>query len=180
MDVERGEEIRETEIHHDLHRDEQRQPQQSFQMARPEHGEHAEQDDEAEQEVHERRQHARSRQELQRQTDLLHDRRIRDDRRGTGLERIREERPGQQTNEEEHRVGLLPRLGAWPRSEQHAEQDPEHDELQQRDEKVPSEPEDRSLVARAELAPREVTEKLAPFDKRTEVSDHGGSMLRDP
>src|SRR5437773_1140934 len=173
VDVERGEQVRETEVHHDLHRDKERQPDESLGMTWPEDREHDEEDDEAEREVRERRQHARGREQLQREPHLLHDRRVRDDRRGAGLQRVREERPRQKTDEEEDRVRLLPRLGARPRAEEHAEKDPEDDELQQWDEKVPPEPEDRAFVARTELAPCEVAEELAPFDERAKVSDHG-------
>src|SRR5437773_4178154 len=180
VDVERGEQVREAEVHHDLHRDEDRQPDESLGMTRPEDGEHDEEDDEAERKVRERRQHARRGEQLQWEPHLLHDHRVRDDRRGAGLKRVREERPRQEADEEEDRVRLLPRLGVRPRAEDDAEEDPEHDELQQRDEEVPPEPEDRALVARTELAPCEVAEELAPFDERAKVSDHGTSMPREP
>src|SRR5439155_1329541 len=113
---------------------------------------------------------ARRGEELHRQADLFHDRAVRDDRRGAALQRAREERPGEQTDEEEDRERLLARRRDRPALEQDPEQDPEHDELEQRVEEIPGEPEGGALVPRPELAPREARGELAPIHQRADVA----------
>src|SRR5439155_25751005 len=98
-------------------------------------------------------------------------------RRRARLQRCGEERPRQKTHEQEDRVGLLARRGHRPRAQHDAEQEPEDDELEQRADEVPGEPEDGALVAGAQLAPGEVGEELAPVDERAQVRDHGGRVF---
>src|SRR2546430_13153217 len=50
-DRERAQEIREAEVHDDLHRDEERDPGQALRMTRSEDREHREEHDEAQQEI---------------------------------------------------------------------------------------------------------------------------------
>src|ERR1700716_2307718 len=147
-------------------------------MARAEDGEDREEHHEAEEGIRERGADARGRQELQRHADLLDQRSVREDRRRSGLQRRREERPGQEADEEEDGVRLLSRRRDRPSAQHHAEQDPEHDELQQRVDEVPHEAERRALVPGAELAPREVDEQLAALDEHAQVGDHGGRVFR--
>ena len=85
-DSKRAQEIGESEVHHDLERHEQWDPEQPLGMARTEDREDREQHEEAQKKVGERRQDARRRQELQRHAHLLHERRVRQDGRGAGLE----------------------------------------------------------------------------------------------
>jgi len=178
-DIKRRQQVREPEVHHDLHRDEEWEPQQSLGWRGPNTASTT-------------KRTTRLRRKFASDDSTLaagaaageaapsHDRRVRDDRSRAGLKRVREERPGEQTDEKEHRIRLLPRLGTRPRTEENTEEDPEDDELQQRDEEVPAETEDGPLVARAKLAPSEIAEQLASFDERAEVRDHGASMLRAP
>ena len=97
-------------------------------------------------------------------------------------ERVREERPRQEADEQEDRVVLLAGAGVRAQAEQHAEEQVEHRELQERDREVPAEAEGGALVARAKVTPREVLEQLAARDQLADIGDHDASesMLPSP
>jgi hypothetical protein len=73
---------------------------------------------------------------------------------------------------------LLARRRDRPGAQHDAEQDPEHDELQQRVDEVPGEAKGGALVPGAKLAPGEVRQELAAFDERAQVGDHDGRVFR--
>jgi len=97
---------------------------------------------------------------------------VRDDRRGALGERVREEGPGHQTDEQEDRELLGAARGLRAGAEDHPEQDPVHPELEQRDGEVPAEAEERSLVPGPQLTPGEILEQLAMGAQRAKIGDH--------
>ena len=96
--------------------------------------------------------------ELAREPDLADDRGVLDDAPRPALQRRREEDPRRKAAEQEQPVVV--RLGRL-RLPEHREDDEVHEHERGRQRERPREPEERSLVLRAEIAAEEAAEQLA-------------------